>query len=117
MEIFFYNRTAAYDEILRHVRRADEEAYGESALNSPAGYDPKQGGFPLDDPEIKRNTRVTNVTQESKSNMLSSLSVSFVIVSDLSFAAIWQSIPSVFGAVQSSSQYLARQDTRARAVD
>ncbi|KAG8862253.1 hypothetical protein FRB96_001832 [Tulasnella sp. 330] len=55
----------AYDEILKHLRHSDEEAYGESGLNSPTGFDPKEGGFPLDDPQVKQNTRVTNVTQDT----------------------------------------------------
>ncbi|KAG9009804.1 hypothetical protein FRB93_005075 [Tulasnella sp. JGI-2019a] len=65
VEIFFYNRTTAYDEIYKHLRCADEEANGESALNSPDGFEAKQSGFPLDDPQVKTNTRVTNMTQDT----------------------------------------------------
>ncbi|KAG8985639.1 hypothetical protein FRB90_004565, partial [Tulasnella sp. 427] len=78
LEIFFYNRTPAYDEIVAELRNQkkmepEQAPYPSGTVFEEPGARPR--GFSLDDPEVHQNTRVTVATRETAKSRIGWLSL------------------------------------------
>lgn len=70
LEVFFYNRTPAYDEIVAQLRNQQKQEPVQAPYPHGGVFEypaSRPRGFSLDDPEVHRNTRMTVATRDSKS--------------------------------------------------
>ncbi|KAG8952761.1 hypothetical protein FRC04_003684 [Tulasnella sp. 424] len=78
LEVFFYNRTPAYDEIVAQLRNQQKQEPEQApyphggAFEDPAS---RPRGFSLDDPEVHRNTRMTVITRDTAKSRMAWLSL------------------------------------------